>query len=103
MIPLLTERERTHGLYKDTAAMAQALKDVMRSGKNWSKLSDTQKESLELDAVKTARILSCDANFRDHWDDKAGYANLAADNIKPSMPQITADLTEVMQQTEPQQ
>jgi len=43
-----------------------------------------------------------DANFRDHWDDKAGYANLAADNIKPSMPQIAADINEVLQ-TEQQQ
>ena len=103
MTPLLTDRERTHGIFKDTASLAQSLKDVMRSSKNWERLSDSQKEALEQDATKTARILSGDFNFRDHWDDKGGYAQLGAISIKPSMPQITADLTEVMQQTEPQQ
>jgi len=103
MTPLLTDRERTHGIFKDTASLAQSLKDVMRSSKNWERLSDSQKEALEQDATKTARILSGDFNFRDHWDDKGGYSQLGAISIKPSMPQITADLTEVMQQTEPQQ
>ena len=60
MTPLLTDRERTHGIFKDTASLAQSLKDVMRSSKNWGRLSDSQKEALEQDATKTARILSGD-------------------------------------------
>ena len=105
MTPLLTDRERTHGIFKDTASLAQSLKDVMRSSKNWGRLSDSQKEALEQDATKTARILSGDFNFRDHWDDKGGYAQLGAISIKPTMATLTADLTDLMaqQQAEPVQ
>ena len=106
MTPLLTtDRERTHGIFKDTASLAQSLKDVMRSSKNWGRLSDSQKEALEQDATKTARILSGDFNFRDHWDDKGGYAQLGAISIKPTMANLTADLTDLMvqQQAEPVQ
>ena len=103
MTPLLTDRERTHGIFKDTASLAQSFKDVMRSSKNWERLSDSQKEALEQDATKTARILSGDFNFRDHWDDKGGYAQLGAISIKPTMANLTADLTTIMSQQASQQ
>ena len=49
----------------------------MKSGRNWISLSDAQAESLEMIAVKIARILSGDPDFADHWDDVIGYAKLA--------------------------
>ena len=88
----LNERSRTHGNYKDTAAMSQDIKAVLRTGKNWSALTDSQKESLEAISVKLARILNGNANFRDHWDDVVGYGQLAADSVTPTMPQIQADI-----------
>ena len=73
---LLQTRERTHGSYPSTAKLSQALKDTMKSGRNWISLSDAQAESLEMIAVKIARILSGDPEYPDHWDDVIGYAKL---------------------------
>lgn len=89
---LIENREKTHGNYRDSATMSQGLKDVMRGGKNWRSLNDMQRESLEMIAVKLGRILTGDANFRDHWDDVGGYAQLASANAGPSMPQISKDI-----------
>ena len=75
-ISLLQIRERTHGSYPSTAKLSQALKDTMKSGTNWISLSDEQAESLEMIALKIARILSGNPDFADHWDDVIGYAKL---------------------------
>lgn len=74
---LLQTREKTHGAYPSTAKLSQALKDTMKSGPNWIALSDAQAESLEMIALKIARILSGNPDFADHWDDVIGYARLA--------------------------
>jgi hypothetical protein len=74
---MLDEREKTHGPYETTARISQNLKDVLRSGPNWTTLRDTQAESLEMIMGKVARILSGNAGFADHWDDIIGYAQLA--------------------------
>ena len=95
----LADRSRTHGNYKDTAALSQSIKDVLRSGRNWSSLTDSQRESLESISVKLARILNGNANFRDHWDDIVGYGQLAADSVTPTMPQISADIAQTLNET----
>jgi hypothetical protein len=41
-------------------------------------MSDVKKESLEMIALKLSRILSGQADYRDHWDDIAGYVRLAS-------------------------
>ena len=97
-IMLVNNREKTHGNYRDNATMSQGLKDVMRGGKNWNTLNDMQRESLEMIAMKLGRILTGDAGFRDHWDDIGGYAQLASSNASPSMPQVSLDLTQAMNQ-----
>lgn len=48
----------------------------MRTAVGWHSLSDVQKESLEMVAVKVARILSGDASAAEHWNDVSGYAQL---------------------------
>jgi len=75
---LLTEREKQHGDYKDVSRISQSLKEVFRSGPNWEKIPDSQKESFEMIASKLARILSGDSGVRDHWDDLCGYATLGS-------------------------
>jgi len=97
-IMLVNNREKTHGNYRDNATMSQGLKDVMRGGKNWNALNDMQRESLEMIALKIGRILAGDANFRDHWDDVGGYAQLASANAGPSMPQVNLDITQAINQ-----
>lgn len=76
MTSLLQTREKTHGSYPSTARLSQALKDTMKSGSNWISLTDAQAESLEMIALKIARILSGDPDYTDHWDDVIGYAKL---------------------------
>lgn len=80
---LLNVRETTHGDYRDTARIAQRLKDtllieqVKRTKRGQSRLTDTQKECLDLIMTKVARIIAGQASNQEHWDDIAGYANLA--------------------------
>jgi len=72
---LLTERAKTHGDFRDNAAVAQSLKDAMRAA-NWNELTDVQREALDFIASKIGRILAGDAEFEDHWLDISGYALL---------------------------
>lgn len=82
---LITERGKTHGDYSDHAQCSQNLKYAMQEFTRgnglepWQHLSICAKESLEMIAHKIGRILAGDPDYRDHWDDIAGYAKLAAD------------------------
>lgn len=77
---LLVEREKTHGPFDKTAAVAQAIKTVYESYGFHAKLSrPAQAESLDMIATKIARILSGDNMNKDHWNDIAGYAKLGAE------------------------
>ena len=76
MTDILDEREKTHGDFYRVAGTAQELKDVMRRGKNWKILDDTERETLEMIASKVGRILSGNPHEIDHWRDIAGYATL---------------------------
>jgi hypothetical protein len=79
---ILTARGDTHGDYTNQTIRAQIIKNVFRQGKNWPALNFTQKETLEMIAHKLSRILEGKSDFRDHWDDIAGYAVLQA-NLCP--------------------
>jgi hypothetical protein len=79
---LLSERSKTHGSFQQTARIAQAIKDVMRSAPNWHLLTDAMRESLEMDATKTARVLVGNPFEVDHWIDKEGYRDLVLEEIK---------------------
>lgn len=103
----LYERARTHGDFRDVASYSQSIKEILHSGKNWPSLNDSQKESLEFIAAKMARILNGNANFRDHWDDIAGYGQLGSDSLAvqpvtppaaPQNPNIDDVITQALQQ-----
>ena len=72
---LLNEREKTHGSFQQVSDISSALKSIIRENYPDS-LKNRQKEALEAICGKIARILSGDSNFKDHWDDIAGYAKL---------------------------
>lgn len=95
---MLTKKEKTHGLYKETASLSQAIKDVMKSGKNWNNMTDPQKESLEMIALKLARILNGNKDHRDHWDGVAGYAALGGDAGPLQLPNVQNDIAEALGQ-----
>lgn len=81
---LLNERGKTHGDFTDHACITQILKQHMSYTYNWSGLTYVQKEALEMIQHKVGRILAGDPNFKDHWDDIAGYAKLVADRLGPA-------------------
>ena len=81
-LPVLAEREATHGNFATTALIAQRFKDVSKSTPNWSgNLTDVQRETLEAIFTKVARILSGDPNHPDHWRDIEGQARLASEQL----------------------
>jgi len=94
----LSKKEKTHGVYKETASLSQSFKDVMRSGRNWQDMNDQQKESLECIAMKLARLLNGNKNHRDHWDDVAGYATLGGEGGSVSLPTVRNDIEEALGQ-----
>lgn len=79
---LLQTRAQTHGDYRENAEIAQELKAVMRRSPNWCLLTDAMRESLDMDATKTARILAGDPFELDHWSDKDGYRGLVRQEIE---------------------
>ena len=74
--PILVEREKTHGDFRDVARVAQQLKAVLGPR---DFLNPSQIEATDLICTKLARIVCGDANNKDHWDDGAGYFNLGAE------------------------
>ncbi len=76
---ILENRAKTHGDFGSHAAITQAIKADMSCQSSYSSLHEHQRESLEMIAHKIGRILAGDPDFRDHWDDIAGYAKLSAD------------------------
>jgi len=80
--PLLTEREKTHGDYAWNAFISQKLKAVIKSAPNYTKFNEAHRECFDMICLKLARAAS-NPDFRDHWDDIAGYAKLAAEYTPP--------------------
>jgi len=76
--PLLEEREKTHGSFIHNADISQSIKAIfVKEGQR--DMGSIHAEALDMIALKLSRILSGQANFKDHWDDIAGYAKLASE------------------------
>lgn len=75
---LLKERDRTHGDFEENSAVAQDIKTLIRGCSNWSLMSPSHKEALDMIAHKIGRIMAGDWTHQDHWDDIVGYAKLGA-------------------------
>jgi len=78
---ILNEREALYGDFTTLAPMAQFLKRMFRTAPSSSKLSDIQAEALDGIAVKLARILNGDPTVADNWQDIAGNASLAHEEL----------------------
>ena len=76
--PLLQEREKTHGSFKTNAEVSQRIKLIYRDNL-CGVVKPEHCEALDMIALKLSRILSGQANHKDHWDDIAGYAKLATE------------------------
>lgn len=75
----IAARAETHGDWRATAALAQAIKAAMAEGRNWRTMRDGQREALEMIATKIARACCGNADEADHWHDIAGYATLGGE------------------------
>ena len=55
---IIKEREKTHGDFRDHAYYTQSLKGVIRESPNYDRMSDVQKEALDMILHKIGRILA---------------------------------------------
>jgi hypothetical protein len=74
---ILDERQKTHGEFGDNARVSQALKRAFRAELGWDLLTDTERESMDMIALKFSRVLSGKPLQLQHWEDVVGYARLA--------------------------
>ena len=81
MQDILQERGSRYGAFSDHAFITQNLKDAMKNSPNWSRISASQKEALEMVAHKIGRILNGDPNYLDSWVDIVGYTQLVVDQL----------------------
>lgn len=77
---LLQERGNTHGEFRDNSRVSQQLKNVLQNN-DYKKLAMHQIEALDMICHKIGRILSGNPDFKDHWDDIAGYARLVSERL----------------------
>ena len=95
---ILSDREQTHGPFREVAGYSQAIKTLMRSSRNWQRLDVAQAQALEVVADKVARILCGDPSYLDHWQDGAGYFELVVRDLaqaqsvrQVTMPSVAGD------------
>lgn len=79
---ILEERGSRYGVFADHANITQSLKQIMHLSHNWSILTPSMKESLEMTAHKIGRILNGDPTYLDSWDDIIGYTKLVTDELR---------------------
>lgn len=79
---VLANREKTHGIYREQAQLAQTLKLLLRDTRNWSRLDYSQAQSIEEICNKISRILNGNCDEPDHWQDISGYATLVVKELE---------------------
>lgn len=78
---LLAEREQVHGNLKYSSVTMQQFKHLARVCPKWANMSDLQREAVDMILHKIGRVLHGDPTHKDHWDDIAGYATRAAQEL----------------------
>ena len=79
---LLAKRGETHGDWAVIASVTQEMKTIVRDSWVGPPATHSMSEALDMIVQKIARITAGDATHVDHWDDIAGYARLAAQQIR---------------------
>ena len=80
---ILAERGKTYGDFTNHAEITQHLKEYFRHKQGGRPMSPVAWEALDMIAHKIGRILNGNPDYRDSWDDIAGYARLAANRCRP--------------------
>ncbi len=79
---ILEERGKQYGSFAENAGMSQSIKVKMQVHERYHEINLTQREALDMIALKLSRIVTGDPNYIDNWDDIAGYATLVADELR---------------------
>jgi hypothetical protein len=79
---ILDERGSRYGSYVKTARVSQNIKRAMADSPNWGVLPDDTKETLEMLALKIARLLNGDPEYVDNVIDIIGYTQLVLDRLQ---------------------
>lgn len=74
----LQERQQTYGDFRDVAASAVLIRDLLIS----RQYHFVQEEALTMIANKLARIINGDPDYPDSWRDIAGYAMLVVAELE---------------------
>lgn len=77
----LSEHEKLHGSFEENATISQLLRNILRQGKRWDRLSFQMREALDMSCNKIARILCSSGLNSDDWHDIAGYATLVEKSL----------------------
>jgi hypothetical protein len=77
---ILNDRHQAYGYFMDVAAVATALRAVIRDRR--PDLLPDQEEALNMICVKIARIVNGDPNHLDSWRDICGYSQLVIDRLE---------------------
>ncbi len=77
----LKARQERYGEFVENAAIAQNLKDELRTYKGWDGLSPDMKEALDMIQTKISRILSGNNEYPDNWHDIQGFAKLVENRL----------------------
>lgn len=78
----LDTRQESYGNFLEQSQIARKLQWDMQITPNWNSLDADQQASLQMIAVKIARILNGNPNHTDSWHDIAGYATLVEERLK---------------------
>lgn len=88
----LTQRGSSYGDFTTQSVIVQDLKDTMRSGPSWDRMSPFQKEALDTIAMKISRLVNGDPDHIDSWHDIAGYAKLVESRLIPVDVELKVEL-----------
>jgi hypothetical protein len=78
---LVRHRQVTHGPFRVHAQCKQSLKSAFKHHQRKG-LDAVKRTALDMIFEKISRIAAGDPSFIDHWEDIAGYATLAAQDIR---------------------
>jgi len=87
----IPDRQKTHGRFIEYAAVAQTLKEIVREGSAYNKMTNSQKEGLDMILGKIARVCTGDPNEPDHWIDISGYSQRVVESFSFEGDEVETD------------
>lgn len=78
---ILKARNSVHGDFSENAIIHQDLLSILVRSTSYHELDAVKVTALQYICGKISRIVSGDPEYKDHWDDIAGYALLVSERI----------------------